>query len=62
MTGRDEIVVWLGLSYALLGVVLLAILIFARLDWRLKAGLIVLVSAFYAVDFRSERALLGWPA
>ena len=60
MTGRDEIVVWLGLSYALLGVVLLAILIFARLDWRLKAGLIALVSAFYAVDFRSERALLGW--
>jgi len=60
VTGRDEIVVWLGLSYALLGVVLLAILIFARLDWRLKAGLIVLVSAFYAVDFRSERALLGW--
>jgi len=60
VTGRDEIVVWLGLSYALLGVVLLAILIFARLDWRLKAGLIALVSAFYAVDFRSERALLGW--
>jgi len=60
MTGRDEIVVWLALSYALLGVVLLAILIFARLDWRLKAGLIVIVSAFYAVDFRSERALLGW--
>ena len=60
MTGRDEVVLWLGLSYALLGVVLLAILIFARLDWRLKAGLIVLVSAFYAVDFRSERALLGW--
>jgi hypothetical protein len=60
MTGRDEVVLWLGLSYALLGVVLLAILIFARLDWRLKAGLIALVSAFYAVDFRSERALLGW--
>jgi hypothetical protein len=60
MTGHDQIVLWLGLGYALLGVVLLAILIFSRLDWRLKAGLIVLVSAFYVVDFRSARALLGW--
>jgi hypothetical protein len=60
MTSHDQIVLWLGLGYALLGVVLLAILMFARLDWRLKAGLILLVSAFYIVDFRSARALLGW--
>jgi hypothetical protein len=60
MTGHDQIVLWLSLGYALLGVVLLAILIFARIDWRLKAGLIVAVSAFYVVDYRSARALLGW--
>jgi len=60
MTGHDQIVLWLGLGYALLGVVLLAILIFAKIDWRLKAGLIVLVSAFYAVDINAARALLGW--
>jgi hypothetical protein len=60
MTGHDQIVLWLGLGYALLGVVLLVILIFAKLDWRLKAGLILAVSAFYVVDFRSAGALLGW--
>lgn len=60
MTGHDQIIVALGIGYAVLGVVLLAILVFARIDWRLKAGLIVLVSAFYFVDFRAARSLLGW--
>ena len=60
MTGHDEIVLAMGLGYALLGVTLLVILVFARFDWRLKAGLIVLVSAFYFVDFRAARSLLGW--
>jgi len=60
MTGHDQIVVALGLGYALLGVVLLAIVVFARFDWRLKAGLILLVSGFYFVDFRAARSLLGW--
>jgi len=50
----------LGLGYALLGLVLLVILVFARFDWRLKAGLIVLVSGFYAIDYRQARWLLGW--
>ena len=60
MSGHDQIVVALGLGYALLGVVLLAILVFARFDWRLKAGLVILVNGFYFVDFREARALLGW--
>jgi len=60
LTGHDQIIVALGIGYAVLGVVLLAILVFARFDWRLKAGLIVLVSAFYFVDFRAARSLLGW--
>lgn len=57
---HDQIVLAMGLSYALLGFVLLALLIFARLDWRLKAGLIVLTSAFYIVDYQGARSLLGW--
>jgi hypothetical protein len=60
MTGHDQIVLALGIGYALLGVILLAILVFARFDWRAKAGLIVLLSAFYYVDFRAARSLLGW--
>jgi hypothetical protein len=60
MTGHDQIVLALGIGYALLGVILLAFLVFARFDWRAKAGLIVLVSAFYVVDFRAARSLLGW--
>jgi hypothetical protein len=60
MTGHDQIVLALGIGYALLGVILLAVLVFARFDWRTKAGLIVLVSAFYVVDFRAARSLLGW--
>jgi hypothetical protein len=60
MTGHDQIVLALGIGYALLGVILLVVLVFARIDWRAKAGLIILVSAFYVVDFRAARSLLGW--
>jgi hypothetical protein len=60
MTGHDQIVLALGIGYALLGVILLAVLVFARFDWQAKAGLVVLVSAFYVVDFRAARSLLGW--
>ena len=35
---HDQIVLAMGLSYALMGLVLLALLVFARLDWRLKAA------------------------
>ena len=57
---HDQIVLVMGLSYALLGLVLLIVLVFTRLDWRLKAGLIVLTSAFYIVDYIEARSLLGW--
>ena len=60
MTGHDETVLAMGLGYALLGLVLLVVLLWARLDWRLRAALIVLVSGFYVVDFRAARSLLGW--
>jgi len=57
---HEQIVLAMGLGYAVLGLVLLAILVFARIDWRVKAGLIVLTSGFYVFDYQGARSLLGW--
>jgi hypothetical protein len=60
MMNVNEVVLGLAIGYALLGVVLLSILVFARLPWPIKAALIILTSAFYVVNFVEARALLGW--
>jgi hypothetical protein len=60
MMNYNEVVLGLAVGYALLGVVLLSILVFARLAWPIKAILIGLTSAFYVVNFFETRALLGW--
>jgi len=60
MTSLDQIIVWQSTGYTLLGALLLAVLIFARLPWPIKAGLIVLTTAFYIVNFFAAHALLGW--
>jgi hypothetical protein len=60
MTSLHQIIVWQSIGYTLLGALLLAILIFARLAWPIKAGLIVLTSAFYVLNSFATRALLGW--
>ena len=60
MTNYHQVIIWLSIGYALVGVVLLAVLVFARLAWPIKAGLIVLTSAFYILNFFATRALLGW--
>jgi hypothetical protein len=60
MMDYNEVVLGLAIGYALLGVVLLLIVVFARLAWPIKAGLIALTSAFYVVNFVETRALLGW--
>jgi hypothetical protein len=54
----------LGLSfgYALLGVLLLLAVTRARLPWLVKAGAIVVTSAFYIVVFYRMQGLLGWSA
>ena len=57
---HEQTVLAMGLGYAVLGLVLLAILVFARIDWRVKAGLIVLTSGFYVFDYQGARSLLGW--
>lgn len=53
-------IIWLSIAYALLGVLLLVICVFARIPWTAKAGLIVVTSAFYVVSFLATRGLMGW--
>jgi hypothetical protein len=60
MTHFSEIILWLGIGYALLGAILLVILKLARLPWQLKATLVVATSGFYVINFLGTRALLGW--
>ena len=60
MTNLASDIILLSIAYALLGVLLLVVCIFARIPWPLKAGLIVLTSAFYVVSFFATRGLLGW--
>ncbi len=60
MTNLASIIIWLSIAYALLGVLLLLICVFARIPWPVKAGAIVLTSAFYVVSFFATRWLLGW--
>ena len=60
MIGLDAVILALAISYAVLGAVLLALLVYARLPWQLKAVAIVATSVFYVVDFLGARALLGW--
>jgi hypothetical protein len=55
-------IVLLSLGYALLATLILAIVARARLPWPLKAGTIVLTSAFYVVVFLRTEGLLGWSA
>ena len=60
MTNLASDIVLLSIAYALLGVLLLVVCVFAKVPWPVKAGLIVLTSAFYVVSFFATRGLLGW--
>ena len=60
MTNLSDVIIWLSIAYALLGVLLLVICVFAKVPWPVKAGAIVLTSAFYVVSFFATRGLLGW--
>jgi hypothetical protein len=56
----QSVIIAIAIAYALLGALLLVLLIYARLDWRIKATAVVLTSAFYIVSFLASRNLLGW--
>jgi len=48
-------------AYVLVALLLLILNLYTRWSWRIKALLIVLVSAFYVVSYFSLPPLLGWP-
>ena len=60
MSNLADVIIWLSIAYALLGVLLLVICVFAKVPWPVKAAAIVLTSAFYVVGFFATRGLLGW--
>ena len=60
MSNLTDVIIWLSIAYALLGVLLLVVCVFARIPWPLKAAAIALTSAFYVVSFFATRGLLGW--
>ena len=55
-------IIGLSIAYALLGLLLLAAVTWARLPWPVKASAVVVTSAFYVVAFYRTQALLGWSA
>jgi hypothetical protein len=55
-------VVAISLGYAALAVLLLGLGLEARLRWWIKAGAIVVTSAFMIIVFYATDGLLGWPA
>ena len=60
MNNLQSVVLTLSLSYALIGALLLAVLVYARLPWSAKAAAVVVTSAFYIASFVGVRGLLGW--
>lgn len=48
-------------SYVALAVLLLAMLVYSRAHWMMKAAVVVLVSVFYPISYFSLMELLGWP-
>jgi hypothetical protein len=60
MSGLNSIILSLAIAYAVLGVLLLVACLFTHLPWPLKAGAIVVTSAFYLVSFFATHSLLGW--
>lgn len=60
MSSLESTILALSIAYAALGVLLLAISVFAKLPWPIKAGAVAATSAFYVVSFFATRSLLGW--
>jgi hypothetical protein len=60
MTSFETVVLALATAYTLIGALLLALLIYARLPWTAKAAAVAITSCFYVVSFFSARGLLGW--
>ncbi len=48
-------------AYVLVAVLLLGVNLYSSWSWPVKAGLIIIVSAFYVISYFSFPPLLGWP-
>ena len=48
-------------AYVLIAVLLLGINLYSAWSWKIKAGLIIVVSSFYIISYFSFPPLLGWP-
>jgi hypothetical protein len=55
-------IIGLSLGYVLLGLLLLLAVVRTRLPWPVKAGAVVVTSAFYVLVFFRTQGLLGWSA
>lgn len=60
MTSLQSVILALSLAYAMIGALLLAVMVYARLPWQLKAVAVVVTSGFYIMSFLGMRGLLGW--
>ena len=48
-------------AYVLVALLLIGVTLYTSFSWRLKALLVVAVSAFYIVTYQSFPPLMGWP-
>jgi hypothetical protein len=48
-------------AFVLIALLLIGVNLYSNFSWRVKAMLIVLVSAFYVVTYYSFPPLMGWP-
>ena len=60
MNSLQSVILTLSIGYALIGVLLLIVLVYARLPWPAKALAVAVTSAFYIASFVGVRGLLGW--
>lgn len=60
MNSLQSVVITLSIGYAIIGALLLAVLVYARLPWSAKAVAVVVTSGFYIASFIGVRGLLGW--
>jgi hypothetical protein len=56
----QSVILMLSIAYAMIGVLLLVVMVYARLPWPAKAVFVAVTSAFYVVSFFGTRGLLGW--
>ncbi|MCS3902536.1 hypothetical protein J2T55_000540 [Methylohalomonas lacus] len=48
-------------AYVLIALLLLSINLYSNWSWRVKAGAIIITTAFYIISYISFPPLLGWP-